>query len=285
MSQELGPEARALLARARHSREPSVADHWAVRRSLAARLGAASAAVTAGVATTKASASLLGGIKLSLLSQFGVATVAGATLATSAMLVHSAAMSRAHTRTITVASVTSPSRSAPRLTPKSLAPTGPTESTSPSPEAMPEAEAFVPVGPTEPPMARRTNTSGARAASSQASTANEDIQVSGARDALDVTPSDGDIASTARGRLLDEGRALAQVQKALSEHRGRDALRLLDAQTQQFVDGALAPERAAARVFALCDAEKRVESRTAAERFAQTWPDSPLLGRVLATCK
>jgi hypothetical protein len=274
MTQELGPEARALLAAARHSPAPSLTDHWAVRRSVAARIGAASAAMTAGVATSKASATLMGSVKLSLLSQFGIATVAGATLATSAMVVHSSGTTSHTARIATVAAASSSSRSpAVRLTSQPPTPVTTVESEPTQPDSTPEPRATVPIGSTEPPTVAFPTAPGAKVLPPQLAPARE------------VSHASSKPVSMVASRLLDEGRALAQVQNALSEHRGGDALAMLEAQSQQFASGALMPERAAARVFALCDLGRRVESRAAAQRFAQVWPDSPLLGRVLVTCK
>jgi hypothetical protein len=268
MTQELGPEARALLAAARHSPAPSVTDRWAVRRSVAARIGATSAAITAGVATTKASATLMGGVKLSLLMQFGVATVAGATIATSAMVAQSSGTRSRTSRTATVVSASGPSRSAEaHLTSQPATAVATAE-----PEPVPEPRATQQSLPTEPPTVAFPTALGTKVLVRQTATAREVSQ----------TTNSGPVGPS---RLIDEGRALAQVQNALSEHRAGDALRMLDQQSQQFTSGALVPERVAARVFALCDVGRRVEARAAAQRFAQTWPDSPLLGRVLTTCK
>lgn len=276
MSQALGPEARALLARARQSREPSMADRWAVRRSLAARIGAASTGAAAGVATTKAGATLLGGAKLSLLSQFGIAAVAGATIATSAMLVPATSTK---TRTLQPPTVSSSRPSNPLRFPSQ---DPPVTLPSPSPSVAPP-----PRPATHDAKELQTDvTSGLRSVSPRAKESKPNaVTVNANGQALTQPIPHSDGLPVARKPLLDEGRALAQVQRALSEHRGADALHLLELQSREFDRGSLAPERAAARVIALCDVGKRLDARSAAERFAQDWPDSPLLGRVLVTCK
>lgn len=285
MSQELGTEARALLASARHSSDPSSSDRWAVRRAVAkriARVGAASAALTAGVTTTKAGATLAGGFKFALLSQFGLATVAGATLASSAMLFHvnviqPHAASASAVVSTTVPHSPPPSAAAVRNTPEPLRPT----------ESAAQEEGS---SGTDAPRAIRTNAIGSGSPTMRETT--PPIRGERSSDRPLVSPITREARQqvaisriSAPAALRDEGRALAQVQNALSEHRGSDALRLLELHGKSFAGGALEQERAAARIFALCELGRRGEARVAAEGFARAWPDSPLLGRVLTTCK
>lgn len=287
MSQELGTEARALLANARHSSDPSSSDRWAVRRAVAkriARVGAASAALTAGVATTKAGATLAGGFKFALLSQFGLATVAGATLASSAMFVHTSVM---RTPVDPPALIVQAPRSHPTLRPSS-----PAAIVNTAPEPLPsteDAEPNVDSSNADPP--RQVDSEPIERSSGalhESTSTSKPHSTADRRSASPITATrearqQGVISAPAG--LRDEGRALAEVQHALSEHRGADALRLLELQSKRFADGSLVQERAAARIFALCELGRRGEARVAAEGFAQAWPDSPLLGRVLTTCK
>jgi hypothetical protein len=62
------------------------------------------------------------------------------------------------------------------------------------------------------------------------------------------------------------------------------ALALLDEQDRTFVRGVLREERAAARVLALCAAQRTGEARQSAESFVRRYPASPLRARVLAAC-
>lgn len=288
MSQELGAEARALLARARRSSDPSASDHWAVRRGVAkqiARVGAASAALTAGISTSKAGATLAGGLKLALLSQFGLATVAGATLATSAMFIGEKVIDpdppSAVSTTIRQHRAAAPSHSAPSA--RALEPLLPLEGVTPkppSPAASFGSEARLEIR-ADPGERKLPTTNGEISTSKAERTAARKPT----RQILADREAHTQAESTAPTALRDEGRALAQVQSALSEHRGADALRLLELHGKSFEGGALAQERAAARIFALCELGRRGEARAAAEGFAHAWPDSPLLGRVLTTCK
>lgn len=84
--------------------------------------------------------------------------------------------------------------------------------------------------------------------------------------------------------LAAESRALAEVQRTLIGGDARRALALLDQQEVEFSAGALAAERAAARVFALCQHGAAQAARELAEAFRQRYPKSPLAARVAATC-
>lgn len=84
--------------------------------------------------------------------------------------------------------------------------------------------------------------------------------------------------------LGEEGRALALVQRHLREHEGASALRLLAEQDKAFRQGVLVEERAAVRVYALCEAGERIAARTAATAFVERYPRSPLTARVRNTC-
>jgi hypothetical protein len=303
-------------------------------------MAATSAAVTAGVATSKASASLLGGAKVSLLAQFGIATVAGATLASSAMLVPAyvppiralwsspAASTQAPTRVVRSHAARSRFDEPEKISGAArdyglehaldaLAPGAP-ESVNGMPASAPsqtwqatsepaaESTKGLPVGelsqqPKVDAVAPRAVTVHSTAKSVgvarvAAAKLGERIATSASAaptartEVAPATSSPAEVARTAPARaprvqLLEEGRALALVQRALSEHRGGEALLLLDQQNESYPTGALAPERAAAKVIALCEVGRRVEARSAAERFAQAWPESPLVGRVLETCK
>lgn len=62
------------------------------------------------------------------------------------------------------------------------------------------------------------------------------------------------------------------------------ALALLDEAARRFGEGALLPERAAARVLALCADAQRAQARREADAFVARWPDSPLAARVRRAC-
>jgi hypothetical protein len=287
---QLGTEARALLARARHSNDPSASDRWAVRRGVAkqvVRVGAASAALTASITTTKASATIASGLKLTLLSQFGLATVAGATLASSAMFVHTSVV-RTHADPPAVTGQTPPPSSTLRASPTARVKVVP-ELRRTAEGASMETDAY---GSESLPEVNSESISGSSRVIDDRTSTRKTVPTANRQSPSQVvTPTHETREArqqgviTAPAALREEGRALAEVQNALSEHRGAEALRLLEVQGRSFASGALVQERAAARIFALCELGRRGEARVAAEGFAQTWPDSPLIGRVVATCK
>ncbi|MFZ5894967.1 MAG: hypothetical protein ACOY0T_28160 [Myxococcota bacterium] len=96
----------------------------------------------------------------------------------------------------------------------------------------------------------------------------------------------GDGAAIARplsaDELLLEARALRDAQRALSEGRARDALVLLERQSQRFAGGLLNEERSAARLLALCALGQ--PPRSEIEQFLQRSAKSPLAPRVRSAC-
>lgn len=88
-------------------------------------------------------------------------------------------------------------------------------------------------------------------------------------------------ASVAVDGTLD--RELAQVgkaQAALRDGKGAEALEALGGAD----GGALAEERQAARVFALCQVGKDAEAKQAAQAFLAKYPRSPQVARVRGSC-
>jgi hypothetical protein len=93
-------------------------------------------------------------------------------------------------------------------------------------------------------------------------------------------PPSADASST----LLEEAKLLAAAQRALNAGNARRALRWLAEHRERFAGGALAQEREAAQVFALCALGRAVDAQRHAQRFVDHWPDSPLGARVRAGC-
>lgn len=87
------------------------------------------------------------------------------------------------------------------------------------------------------------------------------------------------------GRLLAETHLLARAQRALRGHDPQSALALIERHAARFPNGALAQERDAARVFALCALTRVADAAKAQQRFLQTWSDSPLTTRVRNACQ
>jgi hypothetical protein len=84
--------------------------------------------------------------------------------------------------------------------------------------------------------------------------------------------------------LSREARALADVERALREGRGSDALAMLAEQSREFAGGALGQEREAARVMALCTSGRSAEGRDAAQRFLAAHAGSPVAAHIRASC-
>jgi hypothetical protein len=84
--------------------------------------------------------------------------------------------------------------------------------------------------------------------------------------------------------LEEEMRGWNEADDALKRGDHDTALRLLSEQGARFPAGALAPERAAERVFALCAAGRKDEAREAANDFFRLQSVGPLAARVRAAC-
>jgi hypothetical protein len=84
--------------------------------------------------------------------------------------------------------------------------------------------------------------------------------------------------------LAEELSLLHQAQTALKASQPRRALTLLEAHATRFPDGALREERRAARIVALCELGRMAEAKEEAKRFLEESPQSPLAGRIRASC-
>jgi outer membrane protein assembly factor BamD (BamD/ComL family) len=90
--------------------------------------------------------------------------------------------------------------------------------------------------------------------------------------------------ASATSSLLAESEGVQQVQQALAGGNAARALTLLETQGSQFGTGALAEERAALRVLALCAAGQPEAAEVARQRFLRTYPHSPHEARVRGNC-
>jgi len=84
--------------------------------------------------------------------------------------------------------------------------------------------------------------------------------------------------------LEEETRGWNDADDALRRGDHDTALRLLSELDARFPEGALAPERAAERVFALCAAGRTDEARQASNEFFRRQSVGPLAARVRAAC-
>jgi hypothetical protein len=85
-------------------------------------------------------------------------------------------------------------------------------------------------------------------------------------------------------RLGDEVKLLDKAQSALQTGKARDAISALDEHASGHEGGALAEERAAARVFALCRLGRVDDARALTAQFLATWPRSPHVSTLKASC-
>lgn len=83
--------------------------------------------------------------------------------------------------------------------------------------------------------------------------------------------------------LTDELDLVTRAAQATSTQRWSEAIVLLDQHGQRFPNGSLAEERTGLRALSLCKLG-RSEGSVAAERFIRTYPSSPLIERLRASC-
>lgn len=81
-----------------------------------------------------------------------------------------------------------------------------------------------------------------------------------------------------------ETRLLRDAESVRRAGDGARALALLDEHAARFPNGVLAEERAAGRIFALCDLGRLSDATIEAQRFLAERPRSPLAARVRASC-
>ena len=84
--------------------------------------------------------------------------------------------------------------------------------------------------------------------------------------------------------LEAEALLLREAHAALAGGDGDRSLRLLDEHARRFPSSVLEPERAADRVFAMCQLKDLDGARVAAVAFIARYPEGPLAARVRASC-
>jgi hypothetical protein len=99
-----------------------------------------------------------------------------------------------------------------------------------------------------------------------------------------AAPSPPPVLSVPLSALQEESALLRAAHQALRTGDAGFALRLLNEAATRFPHGALLPERAALRVFALCSAGRDQEARTAGNDFLRNNPSGTLASRVRASC-
>jgi len=294
---DLKEDARALFDIAREAHEPSSRDHERVLRGVLARGAIAAGVTSAGMSATAAKAALGAGRALSTLKILTGFAVVG--LASGGAY----RISTAH-RAASAAYVAAPgpsTRDRPRR---------PVQAAEGQPAAELAAAPAPGVNRPEPLKAHAAASSstdalgrgsheaaetplprdeglraptpaalpGPRAPSSPALAATQSFPTSPA-------PAVATSASANAVTLTREARALADVQRALSEGRSREVLLMLAEQNREFAGGALGQEREAARIMALCAAGRLAEGRAAAVRFLSTNAGSPVAAHLRDSCR
>jgi hypothetical protein len=254
---DLSPRARRFIARTRTGDDPCPADERRVERELERRIASGAVAIGAGASVAKAAGAAAGWGKAIVWVAVGVGATVGALELRSGSPV-TASPPAVSASTPAIARVSSSSRAETEIVdPSSVG------SASPKPRgalsAARDQSALVEVDPGLPP--RRTPPVAS----------------------FDVVPEPVSSVATT-DRLAAETAALRTAQQAMRSGRPAEALALLDRQDALYPAGALAQERAAARVLALCELGQVGAGRAAAQAFEQRWPRSPLLGRVRTAC-
>jgi hypothetical protein len=252
---DLSPEDRELLVAGGRDDVPTEADRARVRNRLAARIGVAAGlgAATAGVATNTAAAAATG---VSTLAKIVVVLAIGTLGAVGTAIV-----------------VTRQTPSAP--------PTGPSPTATAS--LAPARASTAPALGSAPPVSSEVDEREPSPPPSFAAPPPRASAPSAPRGIASHAPAEP-LPVAAHDALAEETRLLRQADAATRGGDGRRALELLDEHARRFPRGVLAEERGAERVLALCAAGRIGEARAAATRFLADRPQSPLAGRVRASC-
>jgi hypothetical protein len=260
---ELDPQAKELIGLALEGEGPTVAERSRVRGAVLARVGASVAIVaavpgTAAATTATAGATAGGAIAVGFVTKVVAAIVlAGAVGAGGyvALSDHGGASGGA-TRPLAEGVAESVSQSVTVLRVAPLV--GASPAASAAPVSAPSAVAVAAVVASTP----RNPT---------AAIVVEPIPQASASSAPDVS-------------LDEETRALRSAIADLRDGQLDRALMAIDAQDDRFPRGALAEERAEARIAVLCALGRNDEARVDAARFLGAHPRSLLAGRVRASC-
>jgi len=268
---ELDPQARDLIGLALEGEGPTPGERSRLRGAVLARLGAGVAVLSTASGTAAATG---GGVALSLAAKVVVAVAlvgaagAGGYTAVSWHGTRAASSAaRASTPATAPIKIKAPGPAVSLPPPLVPAAEPPRESATASeetrPEEMPAATALA-----SPPLPAARPVSTARAPMETA-----------------TGPTTTDRSAPPPDRSLDdETRALRSAFGDLRDGHADRALAAIDAQEGRFPGGALAEERAAARIVTLCTLGRSDEAHADASRFLRAHPHSLLAGRVLASC-
>lgn len=262
---ELSERARRVLELARHEDDPDAGAAARVERSLSKRMVLAAALATGSAAASKSA------IGAGLLATAGKsALVAG--VATTLVFTGWESL---HPSTAAPDARPSATVVAPSAGQRPGAPSVPPGVQSPAPSAT----ALLPLSA---PEVQRPAQAPPRAVSTRTKQPRDQAQAEPA--AVAAAPP-ATLALAAPDRLAIEAQELRAAQQALRAGDSDRALALLEQQDAHHPSGALAQERQAARVLALCQSQQVALARREAARFEVRFPESPLLGKVRGACR
>jgi hypothetical protein len=270
---ELGPHAKDLIGLALEGEGPTSGERSRLRGAVLARVGAGVAVLSTASGTAAATATGAGALSLAkVVVAVALASAAGAG-GYAAVSVHGTKMANGAARASTHATA-----------PVTIGAPGPVVAVPAPPPAVPVAEAAL-ESPPGSEQTRREEIPATAAPASPYLPAARPVWTARAPTETTTGPTTRDRAAPPSGRSLDEEtRALRSAIADLRDGHADRALAAIDAQESRFPDGALAEERAAARIVTLCTLGRSDEARADASRFLRVHPHSLLAGRVLASC-
>jgi hypothetical protein len=262
---ELSLEARSLFETVRECDGPTPADRERVALSIAVKIGVAAPILLASAPASAVASAAAAGVAAGAASS-GVA--AGATTASAGLLSTAAAK-------IFIAGVVGATLGVGVMVPITLY----------EPDGAESQPSVVVASKPVPPVIE-----GTRKASSTKDgevMTIHDLREEPQRQAPATTRGPGVVAPSARRQtapLTQEAELLAAVQRKLAANQPTLALELLDQHERSYAGGALSEERAAVRVFALCQAGQPEAARRHAAEFLRLAPRSPLVPRIRRSC-
>lgn len=271
---ELDPQAKDLIGLAREGEGPTQAERSRLRGAVVARVGAGVAVLSAASGTASATTTAAAGsVALSFATKVVVAiALVGAAGAGGYVTVseHVTKVASGAARVSTPAAAPGTVQAlGPVVPPPPLASGAQSPRESPTgSEEMRSEDTPAAAAPASPSLAATRPVSSARAPTESAS----------GRTTTDPT------AALPDRSLAGETRALRSAIADLRDGHADRALAAIDAQESRFPSGALAEERAEARIVTLCTLGRNDEARADAVRFLRAHPHSLLAGRVLASC-
>jgi hypothetical protein len=263
---ELSPEARALIAKASGLDDPSPDDRARVRDELMQKLGAgafAAAAVCVVSTSAVASSSAGTGATTSLTTGAAVAKGGASALGLGKLLIAAGVVTAASTALVVT---THPPAATPARAPHVLAPAS-VAGTAQELGAELEPPPPAPTQATTKPSAEPARTAPAP---------------SRARARIREEPPQPPPEAQGGVSLKDELESLGRAQRALSDGRAADALRMAEQHLHRFPSGSMRAEAFAVEALARCALGE--DAAAVASRFAKQAPDSLLKARVDAAC-